>query len=245
MTIRFACRCGKKMKTSDDKIGKKILCSACGSPVVVPSDDTIAIEKVIAPAGASSTTAASDTASALLRGTPAPQAQKKNRKTLAFDDPAMAAEVAIDATASAKHIAKGFLLPIAGIAVACVLVSALAKWITGTGTKLPPLAEVSGSVYFDGEPLPGAVVTFRPQGDAQNIPKASASEARTDEKGRFRMRYTREHYGVPIGKCIVTISKMDTNGQEMTPLRYRDRTETREVEKSGNEFDFQLKSADQ
>lgn len=245
MTIRFACRCGKKMKTSDDKIGKKILCSACGSPVVVPSDDTVAIEKVIAPAAASST-AASDTASALLRGSAGgPQAPKKGRKTLSFGaDGSEDDGATYDATASAKYLASGFLLPAAGVIAGCLALYALVSWVTSTGSKLPPLAEVTGAVYLDGMPLPGAEIHFRPQGAGQNVPKAADAMARTDEKGRFRMRYTREHYGVPIGQCYIQITKTDENGVDLVPLRYRDRTEIREVKESGNEFDFQLRSAD-
>jgi hypothetical protein len=245
MTIRFACRCGKKMKTSDDKIGKKVLCSACGSPVVVPSANTIDIDKVIAPASASPT-AAADTASALLRGT-ATQEQKKTRKTIAFDDPNMDPSAAMyDATESAKYLTKSFLLPALGVLAACLVGYSFMHWITSRSSELPPLGEVTGSVYLDGVPLPGAQVTMRPQGEnPQEAPKAAASVARTDEKGRFRMRYLRNVYGAPVGLCTVQITASGPDGQEVVPIRYRDRTETREVKEGNNDFDFQLKSSDQ
>jgi hypothetical protein len=243
MTIRFACRCGKKMKTSDDKIGKKILCSACGSPVVVPSGDTVAIEKVIAPASPS---AAADTASALLRGTAPSQEQKKSsRRTLAFGDAAVDSESVYDAGQSAWYMTKGFLLPAAGVAVACLLLSMLAQWVIVGKSNLPPLAEVTGAIYLDGVPLPGATIVLRPENTAPDAPKASGAVGRTDENGRFRMKYNRENFGAPLGTCSVQITALGEDGMDRVPLRYRDRTEKREVKDGNNVFDFDMKSQSQ
>jgi hypothetical protein len=36
MSIRFSCRCGRKLKVSDEKIGTKVLCSSCGATLKVP-----------------------------------------------------------------------------------------------------------------------------------------------------------------------------------------------------------------
>jgi len=237
MTIRFSCRCGKKMKTSDDKIGKKILCSACGSPVVVPGANTVSIESVVAPA-----TAASDTAGALLRGT-AKQEEKRTRKTIAFDDPSLDSSSTYDATETAKYVARGFLLPVAGVLVLCLVIYGMVSWITTSKSKRPELADVTGSVYLDGKPLAGAQILFRPHAEGMQGAKAGPAAARTDEDGRHRLRYASDTFGAPVGVCIVTITAVDDRGMEVVPLRYRDRTEKRTVESGGNSFDFQLSSS--
>lgn len=36
MSIRFSCRCGRKLKVSDEKIGMKVLCPSCGETLKVP-----------------------------------------------------------------------------------------------------------------------------------------------------------------------------------------------------------------
>jgi len=36
MSIRFSCRCGRKLKVSDEKIGMKVLCASCGATLKVP-----------------------------------------------------------------------------------------------------------------------------------------------------------------------------------------------------------------
>ncbi|HEX4590294.1 MAG TPA: hypothetical protein VH120_10225, partial [Gemmataceae bacterium] len=46
------------------------------------------------------------------------------------------------------------------------------------------LAEVSGTVKFDGKPLPGAIVTFYPIG-APGEPRQPFSRATTEDGGKY------------------------------------------------------------
>lgn len=243
MTIRFACRCGKKMKTDDDKIGKKVLCSACGSPVVVPSSNTATVEKVVAPM------ATADTAGELLRGTATKQ-QTKPRKTIAHDDPLMDPSSAYDVAETARYFTRSFLLPAGVVLLFCALVYGVSNWISKTNAKHPELAEVSGVILLDGKPLVGARIIILPKTDDGSVVKASASVGRTDKDGHYRMEYTRDAsgyplYGVPLGPCAVQISATDSSGREVAPIRYRDRSETRVVESGSNTFEFKLESGQQ
>ena len=242
MTIRFACRCGKKMKTSDDKIGKKVLCSACGSPVVVPASNTAAVEKVVAPI------AASETAGELLRGTAARDTKKKGRN-LAYDDPTLDTGSTYDATETAKYLTMSFVLPAGIVLLFCGLVYGVSTWMSKTSKNHPELAEVTGTVYLDGQPLNGAKIILTPKVDGGD-PRGSASIGRTDKEGHFRMQYARDAdgdpiYGVPLGECTVQIMASDSSRREISPIKYRDRSETRVIEAGSNEFEFRLDSASQ
>ena len=237
MTIRFACGCGKKMKTSDDKIGRKVLCSSCGSPVVVPSSDSVAVETVAAPVAA-------DTAGALLRGSTAPAPQKPVRRNLAFDDPRDHAGSNYDATETVKYVAASFLLPGAGVFALCFIIFMLASWATRSDSNHPPLAEVSGVITLDGQPLQGARIIFRPRSGDEKDVQISSAVGRTDSLGRYRLQYTRDVYGAPLGISSVQITASDDKMREIVPRQYRDRSHTEAVMDQDNEINFELRSGD-
>ncbi len=237
MTIRFACRCGKKMKTTDDKIGKKVLCSACGSPVVVPSSNTESVERVVAPP-----TAAADSASELLRSTVAQQ--QKSRKTMTYDDLVEKPPPEYDTAATFRYYLLGFLLPFAAVIIVCFLIFGVSSSLLRSGLKLPRLAEVHGMIMLDGEPLEGADITFRPDPHSENGIQVSSSMARTDKEGRYRLQYLPGVFGCPLGDCTVQISARDDLGREIIPRQYRGNSSTtrRTVEAGTNPLDFNITS---
>ena len=237
MTIRFACRCGKKMKTTDDKIGKKVLCSACGSPVVVPSSNTESVERVAAPPAA-----AADSASELLRSTVAQQ--QKTRKSTTYDDFVEKPVPEYDTVATFRYYTFGFLLPFVGVLIACFVIFGVSNRLINSGPKLPKLAEVSGMVMLDGAPLVGAEITFRPNPRDEDGIHVSSSVARTDKEGRYRLKYLSDAYGCPLGESTVQISANDDKGREIAPRAYRGASSSnkRKVEAGGNNFDFNLTS---
>ncbi|MFH5803609.1 carboxypeptidase regulatory-like domain-containing protein [Alienimonas sp. DA493] len=108
------------------------------------------------------------------------------------------------------------------------------------------LADVSGVVTIDGEPLPGAVVRFYKAGD-----RVRYAYGETDAEGRYSLRYNSEAEGVSPGKKDVVISTALSGpevqrkaGPERVPARYNRDTElTRTVERDGSHtFDFALTS---
>ena len=150
MAIRFKCKCGKKYKTTDDKIGKKILCSACGDPIIVPESDTVEMEDVAA--------YASSMAGDLLK-----VASAGSRKRADEDLPEVRrASMAEDAA----DVGKDILRQVGPAATVVVVLVFVVYWLSATvmhsGPEYPPLGTVSGIVTIDGKPLPNAEVIFRP-----------------------------------------------------------------------------------
>lgn len=124
----------------------------------------------------------------------------------------------------------------------------------GRGVKLPPLAEVSGTVTLDGKALAGATVQFIP--DETKGTKGLPAQGVTDENGHFELT-TLRHKGAPIGfhKVMVEARRprkgpMDTQSPSLIPLAYNDPKKSGlsfEVKKLNkgekNEFNLPLTSA--
>ncbi len=70
--------------------------------------------------------------------------------------------------------------------------------VAGCGSKGPPLATVKGKVTEGGKPLAGAHVFFTP---AQGAPSAG----KTDDNGKFELRFTDGRPGAVPGKHSVVI----------------------------------------
>jgi hypothetical protein len=68
----------------------------------------------------------------------------------------------------------------------------------------PRIVPVSGQVKLDGQPLPGALVTFRP--DSKEIYPGPPSSGETDADGRFTLRTADGHDGAVVGPHKVRIS---------------------------------------
>lgn len=131
----------------------------------------------------------------------------------------------------------------------CVIALAL----IGCGTDGPELANVTGTVTFDGQPVPDATVTFIPQ-EGQGSP----SYGHTDVDGHYVMRFTLQKEGAMLGTHDVTIETQQYPPQELAELReagvltgdpvkipgkYRNVGElTAQVERGNNEIPFALTS---
>jgi hypothetical protein len=109
------------------------------------------------------------------------------------------------------------------------------------------VATVTGKVTLDGQPLPGALVEFIPDG------AGSTSMGKTDEQGNYTLKYTREHEGALIGKHRVRISTYvqgDATSDppieavpEKVPAEYNLKTNlSATVEDGANTIDFPLES---
>lgn len=107
------------------------------------------------------------------------------------------------------------------------------------------LGKATGVVTLDGNPYPGAMVTFTPD-------KGRPSIGITKDDGSYELIYIRDTKGALPGEHRVAISTVppvqsdDYRGpafKEPLPLRYNKRSElTRTVELGPNTFDFDLKS---
>lgn len=120
------------------------------------------------------------------------------------------------------------------------------EYLLGTGYSLPKLAEVSGIVTLDGQPLANATVYFEPDKDSK-IEHASRERPRTsmgitDAKGQFTMIYLDKIHGVAVGKCRVWLSCIGDRGQ-LVPA---DHTEAnllfKDVPEGKQKIDFSMKS---
>ena len=112
--------------------------------------------------------------------------------------------------------------------------------------ELPPLGKVSGVVTLNGEPLPKASIFFVPT-DAED----QASNAVTDEAGRYELQFAGNQPGALIGSHRVEIRTggegYDDEGnffetRERLPPQYHAQSRlTAEVAEGSNEINFDLK----
>ena len=232
MSIRFACRCGKKLKAPDDKIGRKILCPECGSPVTVPDSSTVTVATVAA--------GASDTATDLLRGTG--EKGKKPRPHVAFDDGSPDTETGYDYVATAKQFVLTVVPGIALIVLICGGAYLISSAIMSSTPDHPDLAEVTGTVTLDGVPLVGANVEFRPDAGREAGSKIGASTGLTDKEGRYTLEFVRDIEGAALGRHEVLIRARDARGR-LLPPEYNSQTElTADVVEGENDIPFDLTS---
>lgn len=133
--------------------------------------------------------------------------------------------------------------------------------LAGCGDSGPPIAPVSGTVYVNGQPKGGLHVVFQPMGSRENPNPGRGSTGKTDENGRYELRYDgTERKGAVVGKHRVAIATAEADAgdrfdpetgspdgempapKETIPAKYNDRTElTFEVPKEGTDkADFKL-----
>jgi hypothetical protein len=98
------------------------------------------------------------------------------------------------------------------------------------------LAPVSGIVTLDGQPVPGAQVSFQPQGSGTNTNPGPGSTGLCDDSGRYELTTIRKEPGAVPGPHAVRIygprgnadtsSDADAPGRkEVFPSRYNFQTE--------------------
>ena len=138
------------------------------------------------------------------------------------------------------------LLSVAGLSAAALAVTAAGCGPPQADYDSLNLAEVSGRVTLDGEPLPGAIVRFH---NAQN--RRRFAYGQTDGEGRYSMRFNSEQTGVRPGEKAVVITTADAvpemiggGGEQRIPARYNRDTELLRTVDPGvtQTFDFDLTS---
>lgn len=108
--------------------------------------------------------------------------------------------------------------------------------VLGCDSKPYGLAPVSGIVTLDGNPVPGAQVSFQPQGGSGNENPGPGSAGLCDESGRYELTTIRNEPGAVPGPHAVRIygpkanvssaSDTDATGRkELFPPRYNFETE--------------------
>jgi len=70
---------------------------------------------------------------------------------------------------------------------------------------------VTGKVTLDGQPLPGALVTFSPTAGG------SPSAGRTDVRGTYTLQYTRDVQGAELGEHLVSVSTFSEGDPDSDP----------------------------
>lgn len=73
---------------------------------------------------------------------------------------------------------------------AAVLIALIAT--VGCGGGKYDVVPVEGVLTYEGQPVPQMIVSFKPDG-------GRASEATTDENGKFRMQYSIDQFGIKPG----------------------------------------------
>lgn len=110
----------------------------------------------------------------------------------------------------------------------------------------PSLAEVSGVVTLDGQPVEGAGLQFIMEG-----PGGAVAYGRTDESGRYEMHFGQNRIGAVIGKNRVRIKSDDRvtvggkqfQATEVFPDTYHSKSEQFvDVVEGSNEFNFACES---
>lgn len=236
MTIRFACGCGKKMKTTDDKIGKKILCPSCGSPVLIPQRSTVRVDTITA-----SNAGTSQTAGDLLKAV----VTEKASNPYSFDTErpkTLEDRLGFDPVASVKQVLSVIIPGLLAIFVVFYGMYWISNAVMTTDPDHPPLGKAAGKITVNGKPLAGAMVKFHPNPANKKDNRSSSSVARTDADGNYEVQYVKEVMGAAAGPHLVDIRAPGQDGRERIPKEYNRRSVLKvEVKEGSNEpFDFKL-----
>jgi hypothetical protein len=98
-------------------------------------------------------------------------------------------------------------------------------------------ADVTGKVTLDGQPLVGGTVEFSPEG-------GSPAYGVTDEQGMYKLLFSSEQQGAPVGKHrvrITSFSEAKPRIKERVPVKYNRQSElTCEVRRGAQVHNFDL-----
>lgn len=249
MAVRFQCSCGKKLKASDEKIGKKVLCSGCGKSIRVPDADAAPKRKSApsAPSVSSSSTSAAHIASDLLKRT---DTEVKSRASVEEERPESEIDLGLTVRSFMMSVLPGTAIFIVILTAAYVLSSTLFR----NTPNRPELATVSGTVTLDGVPLKGAEIAFAPipQGGERQTDNLGASYGMTDAEGKYSLYYVRDAAGNDIDGAVlgphrVQIWARGPDGRQRIPPIYNSKTQlTAQVESGDNTgVDFPLRTVAQ
>lgn len=105
-----------------------------------------------------------------------------------------------------------------------VLLGFFATLLAGCGEKTPGLAEVSGTLVANGEPVPGVDVFFMPDPESDSFQKGSQmSRGRTGPDGKFTLVYDgmTDKKGAAIGLHRVRLIDVMSEEARDNPFPYR------------------------
>ena len=129
------------------------------------------------------------------------------------------------------------------------VVAGLVVGLAGCGAEEgPKLADVTGTVTLDGQPVEGAGLEFVVEG-----PGGGVAYGRTDESGRYEMHFGQNRTGALIGKNRVRITSDDrvtVGGKkiektEVFPPKYNVNSEQfADVKEGDNEVNFACETGD-
>lgn len=105
------------------------------------------------------------------------------------------------------------------------------------GADRPPMGYVTGVVTVDGDPLGGAIVSFKPE-------VGRAALGVTNEDGTYELKYIHNEKGCKIGPNYVTFSSPTTGTvTHSIPPKYLVQSDlVVDVKRGKNTFDFELES---
>ncbi|WDI41605.1 carboxypeptidase-like regulatory domain-containing protein [Bremerella sp. P1] len=125
----------------------------------------------------------------------------------------------------------------------CAPVIGICIGVLGCSASSPSnVSEVQGTVTVDGQPIPDALVTFKPRHSGKN------SFGRTDTSGHYSLVYSTDLTGAEIGEHDVTISNKPFPGHAipkvLIPTKFgKPGTLTANVAGgTSNEIDFAMNS---
>ncbi|MBI3463570.1 MAG: hypothetical protein HY000_11005 [Planctomycetes bacterium] len=131
--------------------------------------------------------------------------------------------------------------------IAVAIITVVSIGCLGCGQESGPrLADVTGAVTLDGQPVEGAGLTFIVEG-----PGGAVAYGRTDEDGHYEMHFGKDRTGAVIGKNRVRITSDDRvtvggkkfQGAEVFPPKYNTNSEQFvDVVEGSNEFNFACES---
>jgi hypothetical protein len=103
----------------------------------------------------------------------------------------------------------------------------------------PTLGDVSGRVTYKGEPVPDAIVDFRPVGEGKQ------SMGFTNADGDYELQYTLRRNGALLGRHKVSVRIYPREGAKAVPVPARFGAKSQvefDVQSGSNRFDIELSS---
>jgi hypothetical protein len=91
----------------------------------------------------------------------------------------------------------------------CTLAGMIVIGLSGCGSSGPAVHTVSGTLTYQGSPLPNMGVTFQP------VDNSRPSYGETDAEGHFTLRYTGTEDGALEGEHIVFVDYLPKGEEEM------------------------------
>jgi len=95
-------------------------------------------------------------------------------------------------------------------AVRYSFVLALCATLFGCGPAKYDVVPIEGTLTYEGEPVPLMIVAFKPAG-------GRASEATTDESGKFKPQYSIDQFGIVPGPQEITAYWVSPTDDGSTP----------------------------